>query len=127
MAAAPPSQWTASAEGSYSPLGPRFLHRHRRSPRPSVMRFRLAADPAFVDRLAFELIAGVGTEAEAVRGVVDRGVHGEHPEDQRVPGAELRGAPLTAEGVHQLDGVIREPAGHVVAVDVHPAISLLHA
>src|SRR2546422_7955501 len=66
-----------------------FFHGDRLALGPGVVGLRLAADPALVHRLTLELVAGVGAEAEAVGGVVERGMPGEHAEDQRVAGAEF--------------------------------------
>ena len=49
----------------------------------------ILADPALIDGFVGALVAGIGGEANALRGVVDAAVDGIHAEGQQVAGLEL--------------------------------------
>ena len=99
-----------------------LFHRDGLALSPGVVSGGIVADPAFVHRIVGALVAGVGGETEAIAGVGDRAVHGVHSEEQHIAALKLGGLPLPAELLHHLDRVVRECAGHMVAVHIHLAI-----
>src|SRR5713226_9602713 len=57
----------------------------------------LVADPSLVDRISGALIARIDRNAESLRAIIERGVHGIGREDQYIARVELRRQPAQRE------------------------------